>query len=127
MGQSQNETQFLTHPAGHVSHFHAEIEVEAFSELAAGSRQVASAHRPEDRERIGAVHPWRQPQVAGKVARVALDRLAVAPAIESKNRGGATGGTKETKHDTDGRRLASTVGTEKSEQCPLGHRERNPL
>src|SRR5213592_1562017 len=95
VSQRKNEAQFLPHPAGHVAHLDAKVEVELFGQLAAGTSQVPAPHGAEYRERVRPVHPRWQAQVPREVADVAFDHSAVAPAVQSEDSRLPVGGTKE--------------------------------
>src|SRR6266566_2496888 len=127
MRQSHDQAQFLPHAPRHVPDLHSQIQVELVSQITPRPPQVATAHRPEDRKRVLPVHPRRQAQIARQVADIALDRFAVAPAIQSEGPGRAGGGSQESEHDADGRGLARAVRSEKSEQRPLPDRQRHSL
>src|SRR2546422_2407210 len=109
VSQRKNQAQFLPHAAGHVAHLDPKVEIELFGQLATGTSQVPAPHGAEYRERIRPIHPCRQAQIPRKVADVAFDRFAVAPAVQSENSRLPAGGTEEAQHDTDGRGFPRAV------------------
>ena len=115
VSQRKNEPQFLPHAARHVAHPDAKIEVEIFSQPAAGTSQILAPHCAEDRECLRSVHPGRQAQIPRKIADLAFDRLAIAPAVQPENSRLPVGGTEESEHDTDGGGFPRAVWAEESE------------
>src|SRR5207244_304807 len=116
--------EFLAHASGHLAHLHPQVKVEGLRQLTTGARQIAATNRSEDRKRVLAIHPGRQTQVSGEIADIALDRLAVPPAIESEDFRGPAGGPEKAHENADRGGLAGAIRPEKSEQSAFADGER---